>query len=84
MKRVIISLFYFMDTNFHIGTEIQKILNEQKRSVSWLATKTDCDNSCLSKQLKKKHIHCQLLDKISKALKKDFFTYYSDSNNYEA
>ena len=44
-----------MDIQVHIGSEIRKQLNEQKRSVSWLAEEMGCDNSSLGRRLNNQH-----------------------------
>ena len=68
-----------MEIQVHIGAEIKKVLNEQKRSVAWLAREIGCDNSGLGRRLNNQHIRCDLLYKISKVLNKDFFVYYCQS-----
>ena len=64
-----------MDIKVHIGTEIRRVLNEQKRSVSWLAEEIGCDNSSLGRRLNNEHINTKLLYKVSIALKNNFFEY---------
>ena len=67
-----------MKANFNIGKEILKELSRQERSVTWFANKIDdCDPSNLRKQLALQHIRPELLYDISEALKKDFFSFYS-------
>ena len=68
---------FFMEPKGHIGDEIRKYLNVQKRNVTWLADEINHDQSNLNKHLQKPHIHSVLLFKISQALGVDFFTYYS-------
>jgi len=60
----------------HIGDEIRIHLNKQKRSVMWLADEINCDQSNLTKQLKKHFIHLKLLFRISEAMGVNFFSYY--------
>jgi len=60
-----------------MGTKIRKCLNEQKRTVAWLADEINHDQSNLNKQIKKQHQHPILLFKISQALNIDLFAYYS-------
>ena len=64
-----------MEIQVHIGAEIKRVLNEQKRSVAWLAEEIDCDNSGLGRRLQNQHINTKLLYKISFALKNNFFEY---------
>ena len=66
-----------MEPNGHIGSEIRKHLDSQKRNVMWLADEIGCDHSNLSKQLAKPLIHTKLLYSISDALGVDLFAYYS-------
>ena len=63
--------------NVDMGAEIRKYLNEQKRTVTWLADEIDYDQSNLNKQMNNKHIHPVLLFKIAQALKTDLFGCYS-------
>jgi len=67
-----------MKKKLHIGNEIRKELNNQDRSIAWLAKNIDgCDSSNLGKQLKSPHIRTELLNKICIILKKDFFLLFS-------
>ena len=66
----------------HIGDIIKKKLNEQERSLYWLADKMGCDHSNLYKKLKKPHICCLLLHCISEVLHVDFFSYYTQSLSF--
>ena len=71
--------------DIHIGALIEEKLNEQERSIVWLAKKVNYSRSNLSKILKQSYIDTNLLTRISKALKHDFFNYYSHylrANNY--
>ena len=70
-----------MNGNIHIGKLIHKILQQNERSVSWLAKKVYCDPSALCKMLKREDINTNLLLKISKVLNHDFFYYYSNAIN---
>ena len=73
-----------MEMQLHIGSEIKKLLNEEKRSISWLADEIGYDSSSLGKQLKKQHINPSLLYRICKAMDSDFFACYSKSLSDEA
>ena len=62
----------------HIVNEIRKELNVQQRSIRWLADETGCDRSKLSRQFNRS-VRTDLLYRISVALGKDFFAFYSQS-----
>ena len=63
-----------------IGKLIKDKLKEDGRSASWLAEKICCDRTNIYKIFKKSSINASLLQKISRILGVDFFTYYSDNN----
>jgi len=53
-------------------------LKEKDLTVAWLARQIGCDDGNLGRMLKNnRHIHAALLFRISKALRHDFFVYYS-------
>jgi plasmid maintenance system antidote protein VapI len=67
------------EDDIHIGKLIIEKLKEKERSVSWLARQINCDESNLGRLLKNsKHIHSELLLRISIALDEDFFVHYSE------
>jgi len=66
-----------MNESIHIGKIIRNELETNKRSVAWLADELSCDPSNLRKVLNKHYISTDLLADISKALGKDFFSYFS-------
>lgn len=67
-----------MSKEFHIGDLILQVLKEKERSIAWLARHINCDGGNLSRLLKNNaHIHSELLLRISKALRHDFFIHYS-------
>ncbi|MDR2126995.1 MAG: XRE family transcriptional regulator [Prevotellaceae bacterium] len=66
-----------MKHEIHIGQMICNKLEENGRSISWLAKKVYCDRSNLRKMLKHNHIYCELLLRISITLNYDFFVHYS-------
>lgn len=67
-----------MDTNeIHIGNRIKQVLDEQGRSITWLARKINCSRENLYKMFKNSWIHTDRLQKISVALNHDFFKEYS-------
>ena len=61
----------------HLGDEVKRELNVQKRSVAWLAAEIDHDPSNLSDKLNSPYIHNRWLYEISRALKRDFFSLYT-------
>jgi len=66
----------------HIGKTILQKLNEKERTIAWLARQVNCNGGNLGRQLKNSpHIHSELLLRISKALKEDFFVCYSEILN---
>ncbi|GHT41714.1 hypothetical protein FACS189437_08960 [Bacteroidia bacterium] len=68
-----------MATNpeIHIGQRITQKLADKEQSIAWLAKKVNCDRSNFCKILKCKHIHSELLYRISIVLEEDFFALYS-------
>jgi 3-methyladenine DNA glycosylase AlkD len=63
-----------------MGDIILAKLKEEQRSIAWLAREIGADASNLRKQLKcQKDLHATQLREISKALKTDFFQYYSEN-----
>jgi len=73
----------------HIGSLIRKKLEEDGRSVSWLANKICCKRANIYKIFDKTSIDTAQLLMISLALKENFFAYYFDiyqnnTNNTDA
>ena len=66
-----------MSEKIHIGTLIRSKLDENQRSIAWLAQKVHRDKSALAKMLKKYSMETKLLFDISHALQFDFFYCYS-------
>jgi plasmid maintenance system antidote protein VapI len=62
----------------HIGKLIQAKMEAEGRSVTWLAKQLHCYRSNVYKIYQKQTIDMDLLLRISKILKTDFFNYYSD------
>jgi len=62
---------------FEMGPKVKEILDERERSVAWLAKKIPYDKGNLCRVLKQRHIHPNILWRISKILEHDFFKYYS-------
>lgn len=71
----------------HIGKIIEQELRAQERSVTWLSRKLYCDRRNVYDIFNRQYIDTGLLLRISIALGKDFFTYYSHvlepSNNQQ-
>jgi hypothetical protein len=62
----------------HIGDVIRGKLAERGQSITWLALQVHHDRSSLCKLLKKPSIDTKLLLDISKVMKIDFFSCYSN------
>ena len=62
----------------HIGSMIKNKLKEDGRSVSWLANKIHCKRANIYKIFDKSSIDTALLLRITLALEKNFFVYYTD------
>lgn len=67
----------------HIGEIIKREMERQERSPSWLAHKINCQRSNIYYIFKQKSINTELLISISKALKHNFFSYYTDSSIFK-
>ena len=61
----------------HLGSLIRKQLNEDGRSISWLAEKLNYERANIYRLLQRPSIDTYLLLRISKILEHDFFMYYS-------
>ena len=61
----------------HIGSRIKDKLQEQGKTVQWLATELFCSRTNVYKIFGKEHIDSKTLLKISELLKHDFFAEYS-------
>ena len=66
-----------MNNDIHIGEIIYNVLVEEGRAASWLAKKLHYDKSNIYRIFKSPSINTQLLLKISRLLKYDFFRHYS-------
>jgi plasmid maintenance system antidote protein VapI len=67
-----------MEEEINMGKLIHDKLNENDRSVAWLAKKVYRSPSALCKLLKHDTINHELLLRISKVLDYNFFSCYSD------
>ncbi|MBO7134558.1 MAG: helix-turn-helix transcriptional regulator [Bacteroidales bacterium] len=69
-----------MDTteNIHIGELIKQVLEEQGRTITWLAKQIGCSRENLYKIFRRSWIHTDMLQKISIALGYDFFNIYTE------
>ena len=66
-----------MEKQISIGNLIFHELKEQERSIAWLAQKVYCSHHTMCDILKRDYLDTDLLLRISKSLKYDFFTHYS-------
>ena len=62
-----------MNKQLDLGALIRKKLEEQDRSIAWLAKKLSCDRSNLRRMLQKHDIPPSTIRKISDILHYDFF-----------
>lgn len=65
----------------HIGNLIREELRRQAKTNAWLAAQISVTPRTVNKIFSKKVIDTSQLLHISKALKHDFFRYYSDNLN---
>lgn len=63
----------------NVGQAIKEELERQERTVTWLAAKVGCDRQMVYRIFKRPSIDCELLQRISIALHRDFFKELSDS-----
>ena len=61
-----------------IGKAIRQKIGERGTTVAWLARQVNCNRGNLHRHLQKEYIYPELLEKISVALKTDFFTVHSN------
>lgn len=76
--------FYLCDimngniNNLHIGHLIQTQLKADQRSVGWLAREIGCTRNNVYKIFNKVSLDSDLLFRISKAMRFNFFRYYTE------
>lgn len=63
--------------SIHIGKIIEEEFRSQERSVAWLSRKIHCDRRNIYDIFSRTSIDTDLLFKLSMALHKDFFAYFS-------
>ena len=68
-----------MKTEVHIGDEIMKWLDVNKRSINWLAEKINYDQSNLNKLLKRPHFNSEIIYLISKSVGVNFFEHFGQA-----
>ena len=73
-----------METKIHIGEIIKQKLHDRDLPVAWLARQVNCNESNFNKKLKNNIIAIDLLFRISKVLREDFFALYSEQLNLNA
>ena len=61
------------DNTFHIGNLIKEELQQQGRTITWLAGEVHCTRENLYKIFRNPWINTDMLFKISEALQHDFF-----------
>lgn len=61
----------------YIGKIIEEELRRQERTVTWLSRKIHCDRRNIYDIFSRSSIDTDLLYKLSLALNKDFFAYFS-------
>ena len=61
----------------HIGKIIEEELRRQERTVTWLSRKIHCDRRNIYDIFSRPSIDTDLLFKLSIALNRDFFAYFS-------
>lgn len=66
------------ESELHIGNLIKEELKRQDRSIAWLSRKVFCDRSNLSRVLQNQYVDINLLYRISKILKYNFFQQLSE------
>lgn len=62
----------------HIGHIIESELRRQGRSAAWLARQICCERTNVYALFKRRSLDCEQLLRCSKALRCDFFRYYTD------
>ena len=67
-----------MDVAMHIGMLIKQKMEEQNKTVVWLAKQLSYTRANIYKLFNKKSIDTEVLFRISRALDFDFFTAYSN------
>ncbi|MBE6195844.1 MAG: XRE family transcriptional regulator [Rikenellaceae bacterium] len=64
------------EPSIHIGKLIETELRRQERSVSWFARNLYCERANIYNIFKRQSIDTELLMRISRLLKHNFFNYY--------
>ncbi|MBP5368560.1 MAG: XRE family transcriptional regulator [Bacteroidales bacterium] len=71
-----------MESEIHLGKLIRQELNRQKRSVTWLADIIKCDRTNCYNIFNRQYIDIELLKRISRALKHNFFNELARNMDY--
>lgn len=66
-----------------IGRIIEAELRSQGRSVAWLSRELNCNRRNIYSIFERRYIDTDLLFRISIALRRDFFSFYSEMLNKE-
>ena len=61
-----------------IGEKIRAVLKEQRRSAIWLAEQLNCNRVNVYDIFERPNIDCELLLRISVALRYNFFAFYTE------
>ena len=79
-RQGLLALFFYFDM-LHIGKLIEEEMHRQERTPTWLAKKINCERPNVYYIFKQESINTDLLLKICRALKTDFFALYSNEVN---
>ena len=71
------------ESGFAIGRHIKAVLEEEGRSVTWLADQMGCSREYLYRVFSRTWIGTDLLVRISEAMQHDFFRDYSRTLRYK-
>lgn len=71
------------ESGFAIGQRIKAVLEEEGRSVTWLAQRMGCSREYLYRVFSRTWISTDLLITICEAMRHDFFKDFSQTLNYK-
>ena len=71
------------ESGFAIGQRIKEVLEEEGRTVTWLADQMGCSREYLYKVFVRTWISTDLLVRISEVMRHDFFRDYSRTLRYK-
>ena len=67
-----------MTEDFHLGHLVRQELERQQRTVAWFAKSISCDRSNVYDIFSRRYIDTELLERISRALGRNFFKDLAD------